>query len=67
MQPIKQSRKKLCEYLGENLMNRTFENFKLAMAVTGCFVASGLLAAGFWWLFDLLTGHTAWLFALAGY
>ena len=48
-------------------MNRTLENFKLAMAVTGCFVASGLLAAGFWWLFELLTGYTATIVKMAGY
>ena len=48
-------------------MKHTIESVKLAMAVTGCFVAMGLVGAGFWWLFDLCTGHTAWLFALAGY
>ena len=48
-------------------MNRTLENLKFAMAVTGCFVAMGLVGAGFWWLFELVTGYTAGLFALAGY
>ena len=48
-------------------MNRTLDNLKLAMAVTGCFVATGLVAAGFWWLFELVTGYTAGLVALAGY
>lgn len=48
-------------------MNRTLENIKFVMALTGCFVAMGLVGAGFWWLFDLCTGHTANIFTLAGY
>lgn len=48
-------------------MTRTLENLKLAMAVTGCFVTMGLVGAGFWWVFELVTNYTANLFKLAGY
>lgn len=47
-------------------MTRTLENIKFVMAVTGCFVAMGLVGAGFWWLFELLTGYTDGLFCMAG-
>lgn len=47
-------------------MNRTLDNIKFAMAVTGCFVAMGLVGAGFWWLFELVTGYTDGLFRMAG-
>ena len=49
-----------------NIMNRTLDNIKYVMAVTGCFVAMGLVGAGFWWLFELVTGYTDGLFRMAG-
>ena len=67
MQPIKQSREKLCEYLGENLMNRTLDNIKIALAMIAIFVFCGLVFAGFWHLFELATGYTEGLFRMAGY
>lgn len=48
-------------------MNRTLDNIKLAMAVTGCFIAMGLVGACFWWLFEMVTGYTNNLFRLAGF
>lgn len=48
-------------------MTRTRENIKLAIAITGCFVVFGLVGAGFWGLFELITGYTENLFRLAGY
>ena len=52
---------------GAIAMTRTIDNIKLAMAVTGCFVAMGLVGAGFWWLFEMVTGYTNNLFRLAGF
>ena len=67
MQPTKQSRKKLCEYLGENLMNRTLDNIKIALAMIAIFIFCGFVFAGFWHLFELATGYTEGLFRMAGY
>ena len=48
-------------------MNRTIDNIKLAFGITGCFIAMGLIGAGFWHLFELVTGYTAGLFRMAGF
>ena len=48
-------------------MNNTFDNIKIALAMIAIFVFMGLVGAGFWHLFELVTGYTAGLFALAGY
>lgn len=48
-------------------MNRTIDNIKYAMSMIGIFVVLGLVASGFWWLFELATNYTAGLFAMAGF
>lgn len=48
-------------------MNNTLESIKYAMSMVGIFVCVGLVASGFFWLFELVTGYTANLFKLAGY
>lgn len=48
-------------------MNHTLESIKYAMSMVGIFVCVGLVASGFYWLFELMTGHTANIFKLAGF
>ena len=48
-------------------MNNTLESIKYAMSMVGIFVCVGLVASGFFWLFELVSGYTANLFKLAGY
>ena len=48
-------------------MSRTIDNIKFAFSLVGCFVVCGLIASGFWWLFELITGYTDNLLRLAGY
>ena len=47
-------------------MNRTLENIKYVMAMTGIFVLLGLVGSVFWWVFELITGYTEGLFRMAG-
>lgn len=48
-------------------MNNHFETLKYAMSMVGIFVCVGLIASGFFWLFELVSGYTANIFKLAGY
>ena len=48
-------------------MNRTLDNIRIAMAIAAIFILTGLVASGFWWLFEILTNYTANIFKLAGY
>ena len=48
-------------------MNNTLDNIKIALAMIAIFVFCGLVFAGFWHLFELVTNYTANLFTLAGY
>lgn len=48
-------------------MTRTLDNIKFALGIVGCFVVFGLVASGFWWLFEMIAGYTDGLFRLAGY
>lgn len=51
----------------EIIMNNTFDNIKIALAMIAIFIFMGFVGAGFWHLFELVTGYTANLFTLAGY
>ena len=48
-------------------MNRTLDNIRIAMAIAAIFILTGLVASGFWWLFELVTNYSANLAALAGF
>lgn len=48
-------------------MNRTLDNIRYAMAMVGIFVFLGLVGSGLWALFELITGYTANIRALAGF
>ena len=48
-------------------MQKSINNLRVAFGIVGCFVVCGLIASGFWWIFEMITGYTANLFALAGF